>query len=97
MPQRQVVEFQCTNCSQFNYPKMNLTVNGNHKIICGNCDHTHYRVVKDGRITEDRWNNGVGDGETYRVMKSACQKVRRPKINSGVAAIRQAEAAGLHK
>ena len=96
MAKREVVEFQCSpsNCRYWNYPKMDLSVNGRHKIVCGNCGHVHHRVVKDGKITEDRWNNGIGDGETYIVMPSACSKEKRIPRNEGIAAIRQREHAG---
>ncbi len=37
--------------------EINLELNGNHIIQCPNCGHEHCRVVKDGIITDDRWDS----------------------------------------
>jgi hypothetical protein len=38
-----------------------MELEGNHVFNCPNCGHEHCRVVRGGRITEDRWDrrNGV--------------------------------------
>lgn len=35
---------------------MDLSLNGNHVLKCPNCGHEHCRVVKDGVITDIRWD-----------------------------------------
>ena len=46
----------CTNCRiQFRFD-MDFELDGNHEIACPGCGHIHYRVVVNGRITEERFN-----------------------------------------
>lgn len=50
----------CTNCGGDFIVELNLELNGNHQITCPLCGHIHYRVVKDGEVTEDRWQSSAG-------------------------------------
>jgi DNA-directed RNA polymerase subunit RPC12/RpoP len=45
----------CTNCGGQFIATLDLSLNGNHEITCPLCGHVHYRVVRDGVVTEDRW------------------------------------------
>lgn len=90
---RFAMEFQCTICRWFNYPMLSDTANGNFTVKCGNCGHEHYRVLKDGVVTEDRHNSAVDHGDTIHVMPSACSEKRREE--GSVLAFRRMEAAGL--
>lgn len=38
--------------------ELNHDLNGNHKIECPRCAHIHYRVIKDGIVSEERYNSG---------------------------------------
>lgn len=58
----------CTNCGGTFIATMNLGLNGNHQITCPLCQHIHYRVVRDGVVTEDRWASS--SGPTYIVSTS---------------------------
>lgn len=49
-----VHEFYCTNCSGYITVKLDTSKNGAHCVHCPNCDHEHFRIIKDGVITEDR-------------------------------------------
>jgi len=49
-------ELFCTECHRHVQFDMDFDFDGNHQITCPNCGHFHYRVVVDGRITEDRYN-----------------------------------------
>lgn len=51
---------RCTNCQREFRFNMDFNLDGNHEITCPGCDHIHYRVVKNGEITEKHWrvNNG---------------------------------------
>ena len=49
-------EEKCSECSKVIVAKINFDVNGNHRIICPHCGHVHFRVVKDGVMTGDRWS-----------------------------------------
>ena len=49
-------ELFCQECQQYVRFPMNLSLDGNHEITCPKCGHVHYRVVKKGVITEDRYS-----------------------------------------
>ena len=49
----------CTNCSREFIATLDLSLNGNHVIVCPHCQHEHYRVVRDGEVTEDRWRSSA--------------------------------------
>lgn len=49
-------ELWCHNCRHYVQFDMDLSINGNHVLTCPVCGHEHCRVVKDGIITEDRWD-----------------------------------------
>jgi hypothetical protein len=55
---------ECENYVQFN---IDMSLNGNHVLKCPVCGHEHCRVVKNGEITEDRWDSRNDDGGTYTV------------------------------
>lgn len=49
-------ELYCHNCNryvQFNVP----AENGRMVVVCPNCKHEHYRIVRNGVIAEDRWGS----------------------------------------
>lgn len=50
----------CTNCGGEFIAELDLSLNGNHEITCPLCQHVHYRVVRDGVVTEDRWRSSAG-------------------------------------
>jgi hypothetical protein len=52
----------CTNCAGKFIATLDLDLNGNHEITCPLCQHVHYRVVKDGVVTEDRWRSSAVAG-----------------------------------
>jgi Zn finger protein HypA/HybF involved in hydrogenase expression len=48
-------ELYCHNCGKYVQFNLDLSVDGNYKLNCPNCGHEHYRIVKDGKITDERW------------------------------------------
>lgn len=50
-------ELHCHACNHYVQFDMDLTLNGNHILYCPNCGHEHCRVVKNGVITDDRWDS----------------------------------------
>lgn len=64
-PDIQRQELACTNCNRYVQFNMDFALDGNHEITCPKCGHVHYRVVRDGKITEDRWQSSAG--ATYTV------------------------------
>lgn len=56
----EIQELHCHACNRYVRFKMDMSLDGNHVLNCPNCGHEHCRVVKNGRITEDRWDSRNG-------------------------------------
>ena len=54
-------ELWCHNCDNYVQFDVDMELNGNHVLNCPNCGHEHCRVVKDGIITDDRWDQRNGN------------------------------------
>ena len=54
-------ELHCHECQRYVQFELDMELNGNHVLNCPNCGHEHCRVVKDGKITRERWDqrNGI--------------------------------------
>lgn len=81
---RSLFEFYCSgSCHKYFDFKMNISLNGNFRIHCPNCGHIHYRVIKDGKITEDRFPENDDNIliEDIRPMKSSCRDLQKDKHN----------------
>jgi transcription elongation factor Elf1 len=89
------IEFYCQGCDHYTYVWLNLNLTGNHIMNCPNCGRKHYRAVKKGIITRDRYDKTLPDNHEIIAMKSACSKERR-RMGS-IARQREAEASGLMK
>jgi len=50
-------ELYCHDCGKYVQFNLDLSLNGNHILNCPNCGHEHCRVVKDGKITSERWDS----------------------------------------
>jgi hypothetical protein len=59
-------ELYCHNCDRYVQFDLDTELDGNHVLDCSNCGHEHCRVVRNGKITGDRWDrrNGLG---SYRI------------------------------
>jgi len=62
-----VTELYCHNCDGYVQVKFDLTLNGRHIVLCPNCKHEHYRIIKDGIVTENR----PGNISTYIVSSAS--------------------------
>ena len=58
-------ELHCHACDKYVQFVIDQGLDGNHVLDCPNCGHEHCRVVKDGLITDDRWDSR--NGPTYPV------------------------------
>lgn len=75
-------DLHCHECVSRGNPanfvaKIDYDLNGNHEIECPRCGHLHYRLVKDGRVTSERYHS---DNATHKVArrdmwKSATQPI----------------------
>lgn len=78
-----VHEFCCSSCGKYFDIKLNMGLNGNFRIHCPSCEHIHYRVVEDGKITIIRF-----DDNPYSIliediwpMKSSCRDFQKETYN----------------
>ena len=53
-------EIYCHDCGNYVRFDLDTSLNGNHVLNCPECGHEHCRVVKDGRITGERWDSRNG-------------------------------------
>ena len=62
-------ELHCHACGGYVQFSLDTSINGNHVLNCPNCGHEHCRVVKDGKISDVRWDqrNGWGTAQVYQV------------------------------
>jgi len=55
---RRKEQFHCsTECNKYFLTYLRSNLNGNYAIRCPNCDHLHYRSIKNGLVTDDRRND----------------------------------------
>lgn len=60
MNDKRVTEIYCHHCEGYIRIALDYSLNGNHEIRCPECGHIHWRVIKDGEITEDRYRSSAG-------------------------------------
>jgi len=58
MTERQ--ELYCHDCNNYVQFDIDLSLDGNHVLECPKCGHEHCRVVKNGEITDIRWDSRNG-------------------------------------
>jgi DNA-directed RNA polymerase subunit RPC12/RpoP len=54
-PQKARTDIDCHECGRSFIAQLDFTIEGNHRIVCPRCGHIHFRVIKQGVITEERW------------------------------------------
>lgn len=91
---RVMIEFYCQECDHYTYIRMNLSLSGNHIMNCPNCNHKHYRAVKKGIITSDRFDKNIPNSHTLIAMKSACVSSDQRRVRGKIAHLREMEAVG---
>jgi DNA-directed RNA polymerase subunit RPC12/RpoP len=62
VPERVRQELHCHNCERYVQFVIDLSLDGKHVLKCPNCGHEHYRIVRNGRITADRWGQDPSQG-----------------------------------
>jgi predicted nucleic acid-binding Zn-ribbon protein len=75
-------EFHCSGgCGKYFDFVLNMSLNGSYRLHCPNCGHIHYRVVKNGHITEDRFTDSPDSLtiEDLFPMKSSCRDYQKDK------------------
>lgn len=49
-------EIYCNECGHYIRFKTKPEKSGNLILVCNHCGHRHCRTVKDGIVTDDRWD-----------------------------------------
>lgn len=72
-------EFYCNECRKYFDIKLNISLDGNYRVHCPNCGHIHYRTVKKGVITDQRFpdNHESILIEDIYPMKSSCRDLQK--------------------
>lgn len=50
-------DMNCTNCYKNFVAELDYSLDGNHVVECPYCGHEHCRVIKNGKVTGDRWES----------------------------------------
>lgn len=76
---RIIEEFYCSSCRKYFDVKLNMALNGNHRVHCPNCGHIHYRVIQDGKITNTRFTDNTESifVDDLYPMKAACRDYQK--------------------
>lgn len=59
-------DMNCHACGKDFIAELDFSINGQHVVECPRCGHEHYRHIKDGKITEQRWLNNPGSAVPVR-------------------------------
>lgn len=51
-------DLDCHSCRKKFIAKIDFDIDGDHKIVCPYCGHLHWRKIKKGSVTDDRWGGG---------------------------------------
>ena len=80
MSRRRRQELYCHACDKHVQFVVDMELDGNHVLHCPNCGHEHCRVVKDGKITDDRWDSR--NGNTFVISTSSTSYSVNPIMTS---------------
>lgn len=79
-------EIHCHACEKWVQFTIDLSMNGNHVLNCPNCGHEHCRVVKNGEITDIRWDQRNGPSYTIQnAAYSASNQYANSQVNAQAA------------
>lgn len=64
-------ELHCHNCDKYVQFDLDLSIDDNYLLECPVCGHKHYRVVKDGIITDERWGRDPSQVDNYTIVSAS--------------------------
>lgn len=67
-PDLEPQEIFCHGCGMYVQFRIDKSLDGNHTLNCPKCGHEHFRVVKNGEITDERWKSS---GPTYNIAATS--------------------------
>ncbi len=71
-------DMHCHQCSKGFVAELDFDIDGNHIVECPHCGHEHCRVIKKGKITDDRWSSRMNrvDVEKRSVWKHSSLQIQ---------------------
>ena len=82
-------DMSCTECSKGFIALLDYDIDGNHVVECPHCGHEHCRVIKSGKITEDRWNHTIQNQEKVMARRVWKHSVLQAQTTSASHFIRE--------
>lgn len=73
----------CHECDGNFIAVIDYDLEGNHVVHCAHCGHEHCRVVRDGRVTAERWDSRLGRVDMTEVRKIQVESQIYTNSNSG--------------
>lgn len=80
---KQKTDVHCHQCNKNFVAELDFDLDGDHVIECAYCGHEHYRKIKNGEITEIRWNSQI-DNNCHRaksVWKTSVLKIQTSTVS----------------
>jgi len=68
---KEITEFYCHECDGYIRVELDYDLNGNHVVECPKCGHEHCRVIKDGKVTSDRWDQRNRNTYNYQTTTAS--------------------------
>lgn len=76
-------EMYCHACRSNFVAELEGGISGRHLIECPGCGHEHYRVIKDGVVTGDRWGqDSDNNSKTVRARSTWKSTVIQAKTST---------------
>lgn len=72
MTDRRQEELWCHGCSHYVQFMLDYDLDGRHLLNCPNCGHEHYRIVRRGQITAERWGQDPRQQLMQTIMVTTC-------------------------
>lgn len=82
-------DLDCHSCGKIFVAKINFDLDGNHKILCPHCGHEHWRVIKKGVVTGDRWGSHNGPNQVAPTERMWSDRTHGIQTSSAAQHIRE--------
>lgn len=82
-------QVDCSDCGKIFISKVNHDLDGNHKVVCPYCGHEHWRAIKAGVVTAQRWGSQHGPNRDVPTERMWSDKTVGVETNTAAEFIRQ--------
>ena len=60
-------DMHCHACNKYFLAELDYDIDGQHSILCPHCNHKHMRYIKNGFVSDQRWDS---DNEPSMVVEN---------------------------